>query len=210
MNEIQHLAKPKDGPAPKWFHIAVAASMVISAISALIATLHTGRTMTALVDQNARLVRASSTPVLEFGHGNTRDDGQASLDFMVRNVGSGMARVVWFELRLDGKPVPNVGALVRTLNPTSADNAVLLSGPVANRFLAPGAEQRVLGWVRPSTGNEADLKAWNELDKARFTRIEVEACFCSVFQECWTSRMSGDVPKASPDCVNEKRTSMRG
>ena len=39
MNELQHLAKPKDGPAPRWFHVAVAASMIISAVSALVATL---------------------------------------------------------------------------------------------------------------------------------------------------------------------------
>jgi hypothetical protein len=210
MNEIQHIAKPKDGPAPKWFHIAVAASMIISAVSALIATLHTGKTMTALVEQNARLVRASSTPILEFGHGNTRDDGKANLDFVVRNVGSGMARVVWFEFRLDGKPVPNVGAVVQTLNPEAKGNVSLLSGPVANRFLAPGAEQRILGWARPSEAEPDVLKAWNELDKARFTRIEVEACFCSVFQECWTSKLGGDVPTPSPDCASEKRLSIRG
>ena len=45
MLDVQQLAKPKDGPAPRWFHVAVAASMVISAVSALVATLHTGKTM---------------------------------------------------------------------------------------------------------------------------------------------------------------------
>ena len=54
MNELTQLAKPKDGPAPRWFHIAVAASMVLSAVSALIATIHTRETMTALVEQNAK------------------------------------------------------------------------------------------------------------------------------------------------------------
>lgn len=210
MNEIQHLAKPKDGPAPKWFHIAVAASMVISAVSALIATLHTGRTMSALVDQNARLVRAGSTPILEFGHGNARDDGGAGLDFVVRNVGSGMARVVWFEVRIDGKPMPSGRALVQALSPEAAASASLMTGPVAQRYLAPGAEQRFLGWARPADSDEGSLKAWKELDKARFTRIEVEACFCSVFQECWTSRLGGEVPTASPDCAQDKRTSLRG
>ena len=85
-----------------------------------------------------------------------------------------------------------------------------ISGPVANRFLAPGAEQRILGWARPSEAEAGALKAWNELDKARFTRVAVEACFCSVFQECWTSKLGGDVPTPSPDCANEKRLSIRG
>ena len=208
MNELQHLAKPKDGPAPKWFHVAVAASMIISAVSALIATIHTGLTMSALVEQNAKLVRASSTPVLELGHGNVRDDGAAQLDFVVRNVGSGMARVVWFEFKLDGKPMPNMRAMIQALRPGLGDDVKLLSGPVANRVLAPGAEQRILGWVRPADG--ALLKAWEELDQARFGRIAAEACFCSVFQECWTSRLNGDVPKAAPECPDEKRLSLKG
>lgn len=210
MNEIQHLAKPKDGPAPKWFHVAVAASMVISAVSALIATLHTGRTMTALVEQNARLVKAGSTPILEFGHGNTREDGVASLEFVVRNVGSGMARVVWFELTLDGKAMPNARTVVRSLKPDATEGMTILTGPVANRYLAPGAEQRVLGWARPAEANSDALAGWNELNKARFGRIAVSACFCSVFHECWTSQLAGDVPKPSPDCANEKRLSLQG
>jgi hypothetical protein len=210
MNEIQHLAKPKDGPAPRWFHIAVAASMVISAVSALIATLHTGKTMSALVEQNAKLVRAGSTPILEFGHGNVREDGTASLEFTVKNVGSGMARVVWFELRVDGKPMPDMRSVIKVLDPEAAEDMQLLTGSVANRFLAAGAEQRVFGWKRPPDTDPKPLKAWNELNRARFNRIAVEVCFCSVFQECWVSKMAGDVPKPSPQCTSEGRLSLRG
>jgi hypothetical protein len=210
MNEIQHLAKPKDGPAPRWFHLAVAASMVISAISALIATIHTGRTMTALVEQNAKLVRAGSTPMLEFGHGNAADDGKARLQFGIRNAGSGLARVVWFELRLDDKPMTNMGDVVRELNPGLKSTLTFTSGPVAGRVLSPGVEQQLFGWNRPQASEEDLLKAWKDLDKARFKRITVEACFCSVFLECWTSKLNGDVPVPSPDCVNEKRVSLWG
>ncbi len=210
MNEISHLAKPKDGPAPRWFHIAVAASMVISAVSALIATLHTGRTMNALVEQNARLVRASSTPVLEFSHGNQRDDGTASLEFNVKNAGSGMARVVWFELKLDGQPMPNMSETIRKLVPDSNWTLSFASGPIAGRVLSPGVDQRILGWRQPAPTEMVALKAWGELNKARTNRITVEACFCSVFQECWVSKLNGDVPRLSPQCVNDKRVSLSG
>lgn len=210
MNEIQHLAKPKDGPAPRWFHLAVAASMVISAISALIATIHTGRTMTALVEQNAKLVRAGSTPMLEFGHGNAADDGKARLQFGIRNAGSGMARIVWFELKLDDKPMANMGDVVRALNPGMKSTFSFSSAPVAGRVLSPGVDEQLFGWSRPQPGEEDLLKAWNDLDKARFKRIKVEACFCSVFQECWTSKLKGDVPQLSPDCPKQERVSLSG
>ncbi len=209
MNEIQHLAKPQDGPAPRWFHIAVAASMVLSAVAALIGSLHTSRTMSALVEQNAKLVRANSTPMLEFGHGN-RADGAANLIFQVRNVGSGLARVVWFELLLDGKPMSNMLQAVNQLSPDLSNRPQLVTGPVAKRILAPGAEKLVLSWKRPPDTNVAEIKAWDALNQARFNRITVEACFCSVFQECWVSKLDGDLPKPSANCVNEKRTSIQG
>jgi hypothetical protein len=210
MNELQHLAKPKDGPAPRWFHVAVAASMVISAISALVATLHTGRTMTALVEQNAKLVRAGSTPVLEFQHGNGRDDGTQALDFVVRNAGSGMARVVWFELKVDGKPMRNFGDAQGVFKADGLEKVSFNTSPVAGRFLSPGSEVRLFGWVRPEASAPVALKLWADIDKARFSRFTVEACFCSVFQECWTSELKGDVPKLSPGCAEEKRVSLQG
>lgn len=211
MNEISQLAKPKDGPAPRWFHIAVAASMVISAVSALIATLHTSSTMNALVEQNARLVRASSTPVLEFSHGNARDDGTASLEFNVKNAGSGMARVVWFELKLDGKPMQHMTDAIRSLAPEEKNWALTFnSGPVAGRVLSPGVDQRIFSWRQPAPTETVALKAWGDLNKARASRITVEACFCSVFQECWLSNLNGDVPRLSPACATEKRVSLSG
>jgi hypothetical protein len=210
MNEITQLAKPKDGPAPRWFHIAVAISMITSASSALIATLHTGRTMTALVEQNAKLVRANSTPILEFGHGNLTDAGEHKLNFTVRNVGSGLARVVWFELRLDGKPMPAMRNVIDTLSPGLKGEFTTTTGPVANRVFAPGTDQQVFGWRRPPDSDVDVLKAWTAVDKARFERIKVEACYCSVFQECWTSSLDGALPKPVEQCTAEGHTVLKG
>jgi hypothetical protein len=216
MNEIQHLAKPKDGPAPRWFHLAVAASMVISAVSALIATIHTGRTMTALVEQNAKLVRAGSTPVLEFTHGNVSDDGEAALGFFVSNQGSGMARIVWFEMRLDNKPMRNMRDVARVLGtdfdamPNISSKLKVATSSVAGRTLSPGTDVTLVAWPRPPKDEILLTKLWNDLNQARFQRIEVEACFCSVFQECWISKLTGDVPLPSPDCPTQKRVSLQG
>jgi hypothetical protein len=212
--EVQHMVKPKDAPAPRWFHIAVAASMVISAISALVATLHTAKTMTALVEQNAKLVRAGSTPVLQFGHGNQRENGSRSLQFGVGNVGSGIARVVWFELRVDGKVMPDMSATVSALNPNFVVPEKIpldfVTSRLAKNTLAPGAQQQVLGWDRPDEKEVEPLKAWEVLNKARFKRITVEACYCSVFQECWTSSLNGDVPKSVPECSAAGHLSFQG
>jgi hypothetical protein len=212
--EVQHMVKPKDAPAPRWFHIAVAASMIISAISALVATLHTGKTMTALVEQNAKLVRAGSTPMLEFGHGNQRVDGAKSLEFGVGNVGSGLARVVWFELRVDGKAMPDMRAAVLAVLPDSKiPKGVpinVTTSQIAQRTLSPSAQQRLFSWSRPDASETELLRAWEALNVARFKRITVEACYCSVFQECWTSNLNSDVPKPVPECSAAGRVSLQG
>jgi len=208
MNELQHLPKPKDGPAPRWFHVAVAASMIISAVSALIATLHTGRTMTALVQQNERLVRANSTPILEFGHANSKDDGSPHLEFVLRNVGTGPARIAWFQLTVDGKPVPHMSAVVDLLHPGLSGRPAVLVAPVGKHIFAAGARHSFFSWTKPPPGSGDQVSAWARLDQARFSRIAVEACYCSIFEECWTSKLNGEAPIISPACAMEKRVSL--
>ena len=209
MFEITKLAAPKDGPAPRWFHVAVAASMIISAVSALIATMHTGQTMTALVEQNARMVRAASTPILQFSHGNQTDDGRAVLNFSLRNAGNGLARVVWFELRVDGQPMGSMEQAVKTLVPAAPVIEHAASNTIAKRVLAAGGNLHVFGWQRPADDQVQLGQAWATLDKARFGKMEVQACYCSVFEECWTSTMNGDVPKPVQDC-GAPRKSLNG
>jgi hypothetical protein len=200
MIPLPPIMKPRNENAPRWFHIAVALSMVLSAVSAVVAALNTRSTMTALVEQNARLVRANATPLLEFGHGNQDEQRQPALSFNLRNVGHGPARIVWFELRLDGKPVPNMNDAIVRLQPEAAKELAISSGPVAPRMFASEADQRFFYWRKPEPRLAAQLKAWEELNQARFGRIEVEACYCSAFEECWTTHGVGDVPQPVAAC----------
>ncbi len=201
--------KPQSEPAPRWFHIAVAVSMVLSAGSALVAALHNGRTMTALVEQNARIVRANSTPLLEFGHGNRSDDAQSALIFTVRNLGRGPARIVWFELKVDGKPHPNMRSLLATLGPSPAPSMTFSSGAIAPRILGPDGSQIVFNWPEPAKTDAANA-IWHNLNAARFKTMEVQACYCSLFEECWTSRLRGDVPLQVPECKPEGHVILQG
>jgi hypothetical protein len=210
MISIPPLMKPRDESAPRWFHIAVALSMLLSAVTALVAALNTSRTMTALVEQNARMVRATATPLLEFGHGNLDDKGLTALSFTLTNQGHGLARVVWFELRVDGKARPGMDAVIRALDPTADPKLSYASAAVAPRVFAGGAEQRFFHWEQPPAKDTAAREAWQRLDKARFKRIEVEACYCSVFEECWTSRLVGDLPKPVAECRPEGHTTLNG
>lgn len=200
MIDIHNISKPKDGPAPRWFHVAVAVSMVLSAVAALIGSIHTSRSMTALVEQNARLVRASSTPVLEFGNRNIGDDNSSTITLSVRNVGSGLARIHWLELLVDDKPVPNIESLIRSAANGDPGHPKYLTGSVAPRLLGAQVEQPFVIWNQPRVGESKELEAWHALDRARASRITFRTCYCSIFDECWLSTLKGSVPAPIADC----------
>src|ERR1700754_4434665 len=91
----------------RWFDIAIAVAVVAVSVGPLYVSLHTGKTMEKLVEQNARLVRANSVPLIQFDTGNITQEGQSDLYLEVANVGTGPARIVWFEIQQEN------GRLVR-------------------------------------------------------------------------------------------------
>jgi hypothetical protein len=212
MIEFPKFNKSDDKPAPRWFHVAVAVAMLLGAAASLVGSVRTSNTMKALVEENSRLVRANSTPLLTFGHGNANDKREKQLEFEVVNVGTGPARIVWFELRLDGKAMPDMGKTIRALAPTEGidDDVDFSSSPIAPRILAAGSRARIFAWYPPPEAATRISGAWKALDHARFKRIEVEACFCSVFEQCWQSKLNADVPKAVDRCDTNGRTSLWG
>ena len=56
MIPIPKLPKPPIDGGPKWFQVAIAASMVISTLSAVYGSIKTSLTMEALVKESTRLV----------------------------------------------------------------------------------------------------------------------------------------------------------
>jgi hypothetical protein len=216
MVEFPKFTKADDKPAPRWFHIAVAVAMLLGAAASLIGTIRTSSAMrdmvkqnAQMVEQNARLVRANSTPLLMFGHGNISDDGKPRLTFDVTNVGTGPARIVWFELRVNGKPAKEMGAAIDAVAERVDGERRFNSSPVAPRILSPRDKSVIFAWDKPSDTNP-QLAAWQTLDRARFSKLSVEACYCSVFEQCWTSTLSADVPKPVEACDPTGRVSLKG
>ena len=201
MLELPKIVKPQTDPAPKWFHVAVAASMILSTLSAVYGSLRTSATMEALVKENTRLVMASSTPLLEFGHGNIDDvTKKPGLQFSVTNVGNGPARIVWFKLKADGQAVENLSQLTRNLNPTYALPMDIETSTIAPRLISAGKSTTLFYWALPKPEEKEAVAAWSALDKYRQNKLQAEACYCSVLDACWTSNLGGDIPKPVKTC----------
>ena len=90
--------------------------------------------MEQLVEQNSRLVRANSVPLLQFDSGNINDEERSTeLYLAVRNAGTGPARIVWFELLQDGRPVRNYQRPAARRMPRLRGGSTPASSPAGSR-----------------------------------------------------------------------------
>ena len=203
MTETHLPEPPKTGRHRLDFFVAIAA-LTISAVSIFIAR-DTSQTM-------ERLSHASFWPFLQLGTGNVRDDGVRALTIAMENVGTGPARIHTFELRVDGKALPQGGHVLTQLLRACCDAELStaleangddftaiygaeVSSPVSRRFLAPDASVIAMSWPR----TDANASVWTALDQAR-QGGRMSTCYCSVFDECWIARTNEFPPQEVERC----------
>ncbi len=189
-----HAQQHGSGSGHRWFDITMAIAVLLLSVGSLYVALHTGHAMDELVSQNERLVRAQSTPILQYNHGNVDDDGTEALGFEIRNVGTGPARVIWTEIEIEGRTYDDWSEFIAS---AGSGRYVLSTEPVNRTVLAANDSRRLLWWKRPS--DAAMLEHWDTIDKQRFI-AKARACYCSVFDQCWTSNMQADLPRLVSSC----------
>lgn len=96
----------------------------------------------------------------------------------VMNKGVGPAIIKSTSFKLDGKPVNGVNELLIGLF-GNIDSLSRSEEEINNRVIAPGEQLEIF--------NIFDGPATRKIDKSIYTRIEYEICYCSIYEECWTS-----------------------
>ncbi len=185
------------GHSQSWFDRIIAIAVVSSAIGSLYVSLHTGHTMEALVEQNARLVRANSTPFLTWNNGNLGADGKPRIMFRIYNNGTGPARLVWIELAWKGKAFRDPYDYLKAMGAPVTGNLGAITSNIANTLLRPGDETDFFQWPVPQDAQRA--AAWSRLETER-KNLVATACYCSIFNECWTSHLDARLPTPVKDC----------
>jgi hypothetical protein len=129
--------------------------------------------------------RAAVIPLMELGRSYLRGEGEASagewrLLLHAENVGIGLAGVMDFHVTVDGIEKPSWGAAMQAL--TKRDDPITYAQSTINGRTIP--PERVVTMFELS-----DTELVKEIID-EFDRLDYEACFCSIFDECWTTSYS--------------------
>lgn len=127
--------------------------------------------------------RASVIPLMELGHSyniSTSDPAKTRFRLIAQNVGIGPARVRDFKVTVDGAPHVTWDSAMREL--TGHDEKLSYSFSAINGRTIP-PDRTVEIFV---------LKELELIEKVLGDqeRLEFEACFCSIFDECWITSSS--------------------
>jgi len=105
---------------------------------------------------------------------------KSRLWLQAQNVGIGPARVVDFRVTVDGVSHPTWDAALRAL--IKLDSSISYGQSPINGRIIPA--DRLVTMMNLNDGELA------EEILSEFDRLDFEACFCSIFDECWTTSYS--------------------
>jgi len=138
--------------------------------------------MEKLVAANEKQVQASTLPILRFATGNMLDNAPV-IHFHLENGGTGPAIIESFRIKWNGQPTNGPKDLLDRCCLTQP-KAVSIPGWVniaTGMTLPAGRSEDIFGIGRAN----ADSALYHRLDSEARFKIEAEACYCSVLDECW-------------------------
>jgi hypothetical protein len=187
----------------KWVDMTVAfTALFLSVVSLGLAVVH-GRTMEKMAEANARLVAANSWPFLSYGAGWVTTNGVLKIHMQVSNTGVGPAKIESAELVWKGVAYDRDEEFLKAccgFDPTSG--TPFDSNLVPYQVLRAGESIRFLEFTQP-----ANPPVFAALQRAALSRdLQVNICYCSIFDECWKSDLTrlSLKPEQVQACVQPK------
>ncbi|HEY1938643.1 MAG TPA: hypothetical protein VGJ33_11970 [Candidatus Angelobacter sp.] len=163
-----------------WFDLILAGSAIFISIVSLIVSIHHGRTMEQLVAANEKQVKASTLPILRYSTGNMSDNVKM-VHFQLRNGGTGPAIIEWLRLKWNGEAASGSQDLLeRCCGKLPKPRSVWIDTASGNTL--PARESLDFFSIRAS---DADPALYELLDRDARFKVEAEACYCSVLEDCW-------------------------
>jgi hypothetical protein len=166
----------------KWLDLILAGSAIFISVVSLVVSIHHGRTMEQLVAANEKQVKASTLPILRYSTGNMQNNIRM-VHFHLANGGTGPAVIEWLRLKWNGQPATGDKDLLErccTAGKLPQPRSVWID--TASGTTLPARDSLTFFSVRAS---DADPALFELLDRNARFKVEAEACYCSVLEECW-------------------------
>jgi len=174
--------------------LAIAYAALVISLCSLGLAVHHAHTMRQLVEANSRPFLQFSSSIGE----SLEVDNVPVLTVQISNPGAGAALIEKFAVLVDGKRVRHWQEAFRLLDPraTPAALAGMTYSDVAPSYLKAGSDLVVLRWPR----TEANAALWDEIYRRGRAHVEFEACYCSIFDECWLEKSRVFRPEPVKSC----------
>jgi len=180
-----------------WLDAVIAASVVFISLISLVVSIEHGRSMERMVDQNQKLVVASTLPLLSVTWWDLDPVTFKPLERLnLRNDGVGPAIVERFEIRYKGV-AQTTDTLVEACCAQTLGKGRYLSfiGNISGTVL-PARDTRNVLTIKP---RGSDNKLFQGFDRVK-DDISFRACYCSVLDECWETNFDQKRPQPVKEC----------
>ncbi len=187
--EVEALHRHHTGHS--WLDLVLGISAVSISFISLFLAMHNGKAM-------ERLVEANSWPFVELFQSNVNADGTPHAHLDIANKGVGPASIESLELQYDGRVVSSPRALLDAMlnRKTDPQHPRILTSDVAHTVLAAKEQMTFIDFSPTQDYSAEDYAAIN----AGFEKLNMVACYCSVFAECWVVDSSKTRPKKVSSC----------
>lgn len=195
--DLPEVHAPHAHGGDSWLNRIVALAALVTSVVSIVVAIRHGDTM-------EKLVEAQSWPYVGLNSSNLVDN-KPNVSLTLESTGSGPARIRALAIRYDGKPVRDWPALIRACcatNPKAGisellretDGQIVTGGPVG-AVLLPGTKATIMAMPR----TPVNTALWKRLSDRR-AKLDMNACYCSAFDECYVTDFTRVGPHHVAQC----------
>jgi hypothetical protein len=198
MPEAEHGHGHEHKTGIPWLDGIIAVSVIFISVMSLVVSIEHGKSMEKMVEQNQKLVVASTLPLLMYG-GNNWDPvtNKPQSHMLLVNNGVGPAIIEKFEMRYKGVSyTPNTLLIACCGQGMGKDWHSFTYANVSGTILA-ARDKADLITIKSITSDDKMVRAF---EAARDNDLTAYACYCSVLEECWETNFDHKRPQPVKEC----------
>ncbi|QUT06364.1 hypothetical protein KFK14_02465 [Sphingobium phenoxybenzoativorans] len=179
----------------RWLPFAMAGHLLIG-LPTLIISLVVAYGTFVQARATQRMQQAAAWPFVAYDTSNYSDDGNHRINLTLTNNGVGPAMLGPVELQYQGKAMRTPYQLLEACCGYRPGQAMMLATTPASKVVLRPGEQIAFFDLRDMPDNAPLIR---RMESERW-KIRVRACYCSIFDDCWTIEGQQAKPQAVPQC----------